>query len=147
MDLRDAHDGAFERVHIAARNRLQASHDLRGSDNRIDREMRHRRMSAAASDGNFENIEGGHHGPGSDRELSGGELRPIMHPIDRFHGIFLQHSLLDHQPRTAFILLGRLKNEIDGSRKIPCFGKVLRGAQQHCRVAVVAAGMHAARLT
>jgi hypothetical protein len=44
----------------------------------------------------------------------------------------------------ASALLGRLKDEMDGAVEVACRRKVLGGAQQHGRVAVMAAGMHAA---
>jgi hypothetical protein len=43
---------------------------LRRSDNRIDREMRHCRVRAAAVDLDFEDVEGSHHRPGLDGKLS-----------------------------------------------------------------------------
>ena len=70
VDLGDADDGSFERVHIAAGDRLQAVDDLRRGDNRIDREMRHGRMRAAALDLDLENVEGSHHWSGLDGKLS-----------------------------------------------------------------------------
>src|SRR6266404_4796838 len=69
MDLGDADDGTFERVHIAAGDRLQTVHDLRGSDNGIDCEMRHCRVRAPALDLDLEDVEGSHHRPGLDGKL------------------------------------------------------------------------------
>ena len=47
MDLRDADHGALQRVDVAAGDGLQAGDDLRRRDDRVDAEMRHRRMRAA----------------------------------------------------------------------------------------------------
>ena len=71
MDLRDADDGAVERIYVAARDGLQPVDHLCGGDDRIDPEMRHRRVCAAAPDRDLENVKGGHHRSGPDGELSG----------------------------------------------------------------------------
>ena len=42
------------------------------------------------------------------------------------------------------VLLGRLKDEMDGAGEIARLGQVARGPEQHGRVAVMAAGMHLA---
>src|SRR5207244_3991141 len=58
VDLGDADDCTLEWVHIATGDGLETVHDLRRGDNRIDREMRHRRVRAAALDLDLENVEG-----------------------------------------------------------------------------------------
>jgi hypothetical protein len=64
MDLGDTDDGAFERVNIAAGNRLEAIYDLRSGDNGIDCEMRHGCVRAAALDLDLKNVKRRHHRPG-----------------------------------------------------------------------------------
>ena len=126
----------------AAGDRLQTVHDLRRGDDRIDREMRHRCMPAAALDRDLENVERGHHWPGPDGELTDRQFRPVVHAEDGVDRMLFEHALLDHDPRAAFILLGRLKDEMDRSGEVAGLGQVLRGAEQHRGMAVMAAGMH-----
>ena len=133
-----------QRVDVAAGDRLQPVDDLRRGDDRVDAEMRHRRMRAAAGDGDLEDVEGGHHRPGPDRELPGRQPRPVVHAVDRLDRVAVEHALLDHQPGAALVLLGRLKDEMHRAGEIARLGEVLRGAEQHRGVAVMAAGMHPA---
>ena len=142
MDLSDTDDGALQRVYIAARDGLQPVHQLRRDNNRIDRQMRHRRVCAAAIDRDLENVECDHHRSWPDRELADRHLRPIVHAIDRFDRIALQHSFLDHQPGAALILLGRLKDEMDCAGEIAGLCEVLRRAEEHRGMTVVTAGVH-----
>ncbi len=65
-----------------------------------------------------------------------------MHAVDRLHRIAVEHALLDHQPGAALVFLGRLKDEMHGAGEIARLGEVAGGAEQHRRVAVMAAGMH-----
>jgi hypothetical protein len=111
-----------------------------------NRKMRHGGMRAAAIDLDFENVERRHHRAGLDGELSGRQFGPVVHAENGFDGIFLQYTLLDHQSRSALILLGGLEDEMDRPGEIPCFCEVLGGAQQHRGMAVMTAGMHAAAL-
>jgi hypothetical protein len=106
--------------------------------------MRHRRMRAAAGDGDLEDVEGGHHRAGPDRELAGRQTRPVMHAVDRIDLVAVEDALFEHQPGAALVFLGRLEDEMDGAGEVARLGEVFGGAEQHRGVAVMAAGMHAA---
>jgi hypothetical protein len=69
-----------------------------------------------------------------------------VHPIDGVDRILLQNRLFDHQTSAPFIFLGRLKDEMDRPGEISRLRQVFGRSQQHCRMAVMTAGMHAARI-
>src|SRR5216683_939701 len=83
---------------------------------------------------------------GADRELPGRQARPVVHAVDRIHLVAVEDALFDHQPRAAFIFLGRLEDEMDGAGEVARLGEVFGGAEQHRGVAVMAAGMHPAMM-
>ena len=58
----------------------------------------------------------------------------------------LEQALLDHHPAARLHLLGGLEDEVDGAGEVAGLGEVARGAEQHRGVAVVAAGVHPARV-
>ena len=89
---------------------------------------------------------GRHHRAGPDRELAGRQARPVVHAVDRLDRVAVEHAFLDHHPRAALVLLGRLKDEMHRAGEIARLGQISRGAEQHRGVAVVAAGMHPARM-
>ena len=67
--------------------------------------------------------------------------------VDRKHrvaGELLEQAVLDHRLAAAAALLGRLEDEVHRTLEVAALAQHLGGAQQHGRVAVVAAGMHAA---
>jgi hypothetical protein len=53
-------------------------------------------------------------------------------------------SIIDRAP--TLVLLGGLKDEMDGPGEVSCLRQMLGSTQQHCRMAVMAAGMHTAAL-
>ena len=59
----------------------------------------------------------------------------------------LEEPVLHHRLAAAEPLLGRLENEMHGAVEIAGFGEVARGTKKHCRVSVMAAGMHSAFVT
>ena len=63
MNLGDADHCTFERMGVAAGNRLKTVYHLRRGNDRIDREMRHRRMAPAAFDRDLENVKAAIIGP------------------------------------------------------------------------------------
>ena len=70
-----------------------------------------------------------------------------MHAEDRIHRKPLEQAVPDHPVAAAFLvarLLGRLEDEAAGAVEAPVPRQVLCGAQQHGRVAVMAARVHLA---
>ena len=95
--------------------------------------MRMSQRSAAASSG-----------PGSRGDVAERHARLVVDREDRVAGEFLEQAVLDHRPAAAAALLGRLEDEVHGAVEVALLAQDLGGAQQHRRVAVMAAGMHAA---
>ena len=69
---------------------------------------------------------------------------PVVHAVDEIAGETLEQAVLQHLQRTANAFLGRLEDEVDGAVEVAGLRQVLRRAEQHGGVAVMAAGMHAA---
>jgi hypothetical protein len=65
-----------------------------------------------------------------------------VHAIDRFDWVAFQHAFLDHQPGSALVLLGGLKDEMDRAGEIAGFCEVFGRAEEHCGMAVVTTGVH-----
>ena len=67
-----------------------------------------------------------------------------MHAVDALDRELLEQPLFHHDPAAALVLLGRLEDEVDRAVEVLGLGQVLGRAQQHHRVAVMAAGVHLA---
>ena len=65
-----------------------------------------------------------------------------MHAVDGVAVEPVEQAFLDHHPRAGLPFLGGLEDEVNGAGKIRRRRQVLGRAQQHRRVAVMAAGMH-----
>ena len=72
------------------------------------------------------------------------DARLVVQRKDRPHRKLVEEPFLDHHPASAFIFLGRLKDEVDGAVAALFGGECLGRAEQHRRVAVVTAGVHLA---
>ena len=69
----------------------------------------------------------------------------VVHGKDRIAWESVEESVLDHGLGAAVkaFLFGRLKDQVQGARKIPMLGQAPCSAQQHGHVAIVTAGVHA----
>ena len=70
-----------------------------------------------------------------------------MRGEDGVHRKALEQAVGHHSQGAGAALLGRLEDQHDGAVELRMQGQVPRRSQQHRRVAVVAAGMHSARVT
>ena len=68
----------------------------------------------------------------------------VVHAVDALDRELLEQPLLDHDAAAALVLLGGLEDEVDGAVEVLGLGQVLGRAQQHHRMAVMAAGVHLA---
>ncbi len=139
------HDG-IERTDGAARDGLQRADDLGRHHHRIDAALGHRGMAADPGHGDLEDIERRHHGALHDAELAGRHARPVVHAVDRLDRKFVEQALLDHDAAAALVLLGRLEDEMHRAVEIARLGQIASRAEQHGRMAVMAAGMHPASI-
>ena len=126
---------------------MQRHNQLRRGDNRVRPALRHRRMAALAGQGNFKRIERGHHRPAADRHLAQRHTRPVVQRVNGIHREARKQPLFHHLTRAAQVLLSGLENKVNGAAKAAGLRQMRRCRQQHCAMAVVAAGVHHARIT
>ena len=68
----------------------------------------------------------------------------VVHAVDLLDAEALHQPVVDHLAAAAAAFLGRLEDHHRGAVEVAGLGEVLRGAEQHRGVAVVAAGVHRA---
>ena len=68
----------------------------------------------------------------------------VVQSVDRVAGKFFEQAVIHHRLCTGFAFFRRLKDEMQGAVEFIRFRQVARRAQQHRRMAVMAAGMHLA---
>ena len=110
----------------------------------VDRVVRLRGVAAAAGDLDGEVVGGGEERAGADREVADRGAGHVVHAVDLLDAEALHQPVVDHLPAAAAALLGRLEDHHRGAVEVAGLGEVLRGAEQHRGVAVVAAGVHLA---
>ena len=99
---------------------------------------------AFAGDRDIEKRATRHHRPRADLEFADRQPRPVVHPEHGLAREFVEQPVLDHRIGAALTLLRRLKDEMHGAVEIARFREIARRAEQHRRVPVMAAGVHAA---
>jgi hypothetical protein len=101
-------------------------------------------MAAAATNRDLRGVGCRHERPRSEQERAGRYAGMVVHAEDRVAGKALEQSIGDHLLRTAVLagFLGWLEHQVHGAREVARLRELLRGAEQHRRVAVVAAGVH-----
>ena len=113
VHLRHADHSGVLRVKIARDDRLQRIDRLRYEKHRVLARIGHRRVRALAGGDDFEDVVRAHQRSRAHRERTGRQARPVVHAVDRAHREALEQPFLDHHPASAFVLLGRLKDEVD----------------------------------
>ena len=101
-------------------------------------------MRAFARCDDLEHVVGAHQRPGAHREAPHRHARPVVHAVDRAHREAIEETFLDHHAPAALVLLGWLKDEVDGSIDTLRPRQRAGGAEQHGGVPVMAAGVHPA---
>ena len=146
MELGDTHHRRIRGGDVAAGDRLQGLHQGAAGHDRIDALLGHGGMAAAAAQFDFELVAARHHRPWAHGKTPLRQAGPVVQAVDRLHRETLEQALLHHHPAAALVFFGRLEDQYHGAVKASGFGQVLGGPQQHGGVAVVAAGVHAARV-
>ena len=144
VDLGDGQDGGIDRFAISADDGLQVLGDSYSDHHRINAQMGKRRVRAFASDMNLELIGRSHHGPGGHAKSARGGTWPVMQAKDGVAREPLEEPFLNHAPSAPTALFGWLKNQMNGAVKLLALHEHFGGRQQHGRVAIVAASVHAA---
>ena len=88
-------------------------------------------------------VGGRHHRSRPHGDLAGRQFRPVVQRVDLVRGKALEQAVAHHHAAPAAVLLGRLEDHIGGAVEVARLGQVARGAEQHGRVPVVSAGVHA----
>src|SRR5215469_4707338 len=104
-------------IHLPAFDRLQAEHDLRCDDNRIDSRPRPRTMRSTTCHRDMKGIRPGHRGTGAVCDRSDAPRRNNVEAENGLGFRIFQRALLDHQACPAFFarwqsFLGRLEKEL-----------------------------------
>ena len=92
----------------------------------------------------FEYVVGAHQRARAHGECAERLARPVVHAVHRMHRKAVEQAFLDHHPAPAFVLFGGLEDEVHRAREVLLARERCGGAEQHGRVAVVAARMHPA---
>lgn len=115
---------------------------MRRGDQHIVAQVRHRGMRRLSAEIDFKAIERGHHGPGFNREMTGWNIREIMHAENPLRGKLFEQAFADHLVSTGAAFFRWLKNKINSPIKTAVAGQVMGCTEQHGAMPVVAAGMH-----
>ena len=135
-------------VELAADDRLRAGDDLGRRDDRIDALPRRRAVALLAVHDDVERIRARHRAARTHGDFADVEEAHDVHAEHRVRLEILEHAVLDHQRRTAFLavrraFLGRLEYEHDLAVEIVLhFRQCLGDAEHHRRVRIVAARVH-----
>jgi hypothetical protein len=145
-DEADRHHRRVVGRHVARHHRLQRRHDRGGRGDRVARAVRHGAVAAHALDRDV-----GHVGRQRDRPRHGqrGAHRHAGRVVQRVHriaGKALEQAVFDHRARTAEVFFVGLEDQVQRAVEVARCAKRLGRRQQDGRVAVVAAGVHAARV-
>ena len=101
---------------------------------------------------NLEVVIAGHHRPAAIADHPRIECRPGVQAEHRIHRVTLEQTLVQHQPRAAFLalrraFLRRLKDQQHRARQLTAHtGQNLGGRQQNRDMGIVTAGVHDAGL-
>ena len=141
----DRDDRRLRRIDVARDDRLQRHHDARRDDHRVDRQVRPGRVAADAFDRDDRLVAGRHERAAPRQEHARCRARMVVHAEHRVAREALEQAIVDHLLRAAVdaMLFRRLEIQVHGAG-VAGLREVLRGAEQHRRVAVVAARMHLA---
>ncbi len=108
--------------------------------------MRMRGVAALAGDADIPAVGRGQQRAGLADDHAERDAGLVVDREHRVAGKLLEQPVLDHRLGAAAALFGRLEDEVHGALEVALLRQHLGRAQQHRGVAVMAAGMHAARV-
>ncbi|MNN29482.1 hypothetical protein D3C81_1430860 [compost metagenome] len=146
MELRDRDHRGIDGALVAGNDPLQRRDDLRGGEDRVVAIVRHGRMRALAAHDDAEFIARCHQRAHARAESADRHAGPVVHAEHRIAGETREQPVLDHFARAAAAFLGRLEEQVNGAIEGLVLRKVVRRAEQHRGMPVVAACMHLARM-
>ena len=130
------------RVHIARDDGLQRHHDGRCRHDGVLCAVRHRAVPAHAREGDGHIVARRHGRAFDEHQLPHRHAGHVVCSKNCVTRKALEQTLFDHDLRAARVLFGRLKNQVEGARKLHLLRDVLGGRHEHGAVPVVAAGVH-----
>ena len=99
-------------------------------------------VGPARLDADVPAIRGGEQRPRSRCDLADRNARLVMQGKHRIAWKFGEQPLLYHDPAAAPALFGWLKDQMNRAFEAPGCREIFGGAQQHCCVPVMPAGVH-----
>ena len=123
-----------------------AKQQMRRGHHRVARQMRQGGVAGTALDAELDASARGHHGAVVHRDGAGFEARPVVVAEDPLHREALEQAVGDHALRAAAAFLGRLEHEVHRAGPRRVLLQQRRGAEQRGGMAVMAAGVHHARI-
>jgi len=103
-------------------------------------------MPALAFDGDVKFVARGHHRPRAHGKVAHGHAGPVVHAKHRLHREALEQAVRDHLTCSAAAFFGGLEDQVHRAVEVAVPREVVGRREQHRRVAVVAAGVHTARM-
>ncbi len=86
-------------------------------------------MATFAGDHQFKNIKSGHHRARFYRKGADWHAGDIVHPVNRFHGVSVEQTFLDHGTATTFVFFCGLENKVNRSFKFTMFCQIFGSSQ------------------
>ena len=117
--------------------------DVPGDQHRIDGDVRMRAVAAAAVDQDLDPVGGRHRGPGRDADPPRRQCRPVMQRKHALGRKALEQTVVDHRLGAGVAFLAGLEDQVGDAVEVARLVQIAGGRQQHRRVAVVAAAVHA----
>ncbi len=143
----DGHHGGLHRIDAARHDGLQRGHQCGADHDRVDRQMRSRRMAAAAVNHHVDRVARRHERSAAEHEGAGRIAGVVVQAEDRLARKALEQAVFDHAfgaaVRTDF--LGGLEHQMNRAVEAARAGQMAGCAQHHRRVTVVTACVHQAR--
>ena len=103
-------------------------------------------MAAKPLDLDDDSIAAGHDRTGPNGKAADRNARTVVHAVDLLDAETVHQPVLDHRHRTGAALFGRLEDHDRLAGEIARLGEIPRRTQQHRGMAVMAAGVHQARV-
>jgi hypothetical protein len=131
---------------IARHEALRRGDDVRRHQHRVNRQRRVGAVATSTIDRDFNAVGRRHHRPGIDADHSRRQTRPVVHGVNGIDRKALEQTVVDHRLGTGKTFFARLENHHRSAAEIARRGERACRADQHRRVAVVAATVHQAAL-
>src|SRR4051794_8613670 len=146
-NITDADHSRIKGRDVAADDTLEAQHEMGLRVGDVGRALRREAaMAADAAERDDPAVRGGEHRPLAGRKRADWHAGRVVQAVYGVAGKVLEKAVAQHGERAAASLLGRLEDQVQRAAEIRISGEIPCRAEQHCGVAVMAAGVHPARI-